>query len=307
MRFYYARLMIDYADLTDKLQIMAEQLLEVTRVALALYQEKSNRYRFRGERHRGLYEIFYLDRGRAFVRIGRKRFMAAAGECFLYPPGEFHQHQATKSQAPHYITLVFSVRGGAMLRELNRRCWPLPPRLRTLLARVVAEGSQIFAGVAMQRALLTEFLIEWLRHARALESDHERSSIQHASLESFREKSTDEVIAQALRYLEAHCCERLNMESVARAALISKSYLRQLAHARLGHSLRDELKILRMRRAKHLLSHTSQSIKEVARAIGYVNDAAFSRAFRSVEGATPSEYARTIAARGATPMPRYDN
>ena len=285
---------------------MAEQILQVERIVLALYQEKGSRYRFRGERHRGLHEIFYLDRGRAFVRIGRRRFAAAAGECFFYPPGEFHQHQATQGQAPHYITLVFSVRGGAALRLLSRRRWLLPPGLRTLLARVVAEGPQAVAGVAMQRALLTEFLIEWLRHARALEGAHTRTPVHPASLEAFREKSTDEAVARALRHLEAHCCERLNMEAVARAALISQPYLRQLARARLGHSLRDELKTLRVRRAKHLLSHTTQSIKEVARAVGYANAAAFSRAFRSVEGATPSDYARTIAARGATPMPGYE-
>lgn len=286
----------------------------VTRVVVALYQEKGSRFRFRGERHGGLYEIFCLDRGRAYVRTEGHRFRASPGECFLYLPARFHQHQATKGHAPHYITIAFTARGGRSLRALGGRCFVLPPALRTLLARVVAEDPRSGrpGAAVMQRALLTEFLVEWMRMAAS--QDHTEQVSLSAStlgnpggprgLETYRELGGGETVAKALRFVEAHLAEDVSLEDAARAAGVSPPYLRQLVRQRLGRSLREELQRLRVQQAKHLLSHTTKNVKEVAAAVGYTNLPAFSRAFRAVEGVAPSVYARTVAARGPTPLPR---
>lgn len=279
----------------------------VTRIAVALYQEKGSRFRFRGEKHSGLFEIFCLDRGRAFVRTGRHRFLASPGDCFLYLPGSFHQHQATKGHAPHYITVAFTARGGSALRPLGGRRFVLPPALRTLLARVVSEDPRArrVGAETLRRALLTEFLVAWLRldaaqHAAARPEGSEGPR----GLETYRERGGHEAVAKALRFVEEHLAEDVSLEAAARAAGVSPPYLRQLVRARLGSNLRAELQRLRVRQAKHLLSQTTRNVKEVAAAVGYSNLPAFSRAFRAVEGVAPSAYARTVAARGPTPLPK---
>ncbi|MCW8133609.1 MAG: helix-turn-helix transcriptional regulator [Planctomycetota bacterium] len=276
----------------------------VARVAVAVYQEKGSRFRFRGEKHGGLFEIFCLDRGRAFVRTGGRRFLASPGDCFLYLPGSFHQHQATKGHAPHYITVAFTARGGRALRGLGGRRFVLPPALRTLLARVVAEDPRAGAPGAepMRRALLTEFLVEWLRLAAREEASPD--ALEPRGLETYRERGGHEAVTKALRFVEEHLAEDVSMEAAARAAGVSPPYLRQLMRERSGTNLRTELQRMRVRQAKHLLSQTTRNVKEVAASVGYSNLPAFSRAFRSVEGVTPSAYARTVAARGPTPLPR---
>lgn len=282
---------------------MRTRELEVTRVVVALYQEKGSRFRFPGERHAGLFEIFHLDRGRAWVRAGRHRFRAVPGECYLYGSGEFHRHQATQGQAPHYITVAFTARGGGVLRALTGRRWMLPAALRSLLARVLAEQPKALAGSTMRRALLNQFLVEWLRLAQAQDAAPERSRKSFAR-ETYHEKTAHEAVAKALAYLNENFSRRVNLEQAAVAAGVSPPHLRQLARLILGHSLRDELRSLRIRHAKHLLSHTTHNAKEVSAAAGYRNLAAFSRAFRRVEGLPPSAYARTVAARGPTPLPQ---
>ncbi|MBI3832437.1 MAG: helix-turn-helix transcriptional regulator [Planctomycetes bacterium] len=286
----------------------------VTRVVVALYQEKGSQFRFRGEQHGGLYEIFCLDRGRAYVRTEGRRFRASPGECFLYLPGRFHQHQATKGHAPHYITVAFTARGGRNLHALGRRRFVLPPALRTLLARVVAEDprSGRTGAAALQRALLTEFLVEWLRLASSQEPSRHtalppnRKGGHHGprGLETYRELAGGEAVAKALSFVEAHLAEDVSLEDAARAAGVSPPYLRLLVRQSLSRSLREELQRMRVQQAKHLLSHTTKNVKEVAVAVGYTNLPAFSRAFRAVEGVAPSAYARTVAARGPTPLPR---
>lgn len=276
--------------------------LEVTKVAVALYQEKGSRFRFKGERHGGLHEIFCLDRGRAYVRCGGHRYRAMPGDCFLYLPGRFHQHQATRGHAPHYITVAFTARHAGVLRALGEKRFTLPPRLRTLLARVVAEDPRHgrLGAAALQKALLAEFLIEWLR----LAEPQAPSAATPRGLETYREHAAHAAVTKALEYLAAHLAGGASLEDAAAAAGVSAPYLRQLVRERLGHSLRDELVRLRVQQAKHLLSHTTRTVKEVSGAVGYENAAAFCRAFRRVEGVAPSAYARTVAARGPTPLPR---
>jgi len=296
---------------------MSCAVFQITRVLAAIYQEKGSRYRFSGERHAGIYEIFCLDRGRAYVRCDGRRFLAAPGDCILYPPGAFHQHQATKGHAPHYITVAFGARGGRLLAPLLGRRFVLTPPLRTLLARVVAESPEpLFRasvphrlsrrGVARktsvktlpgadayQRALLTEFLVEWLR----LVESNKSNATSGEGLETYREHAGADAVGKALNFVREHFAEPVSLEAAARAAGVSPPHLRHLVQRRLGRSLREELRRTRIQQARHLLSHSNRNVKEVAAAVGYENLAAFSRAFRAVEGLAPSAYARTVGAR----------
>ncbi|MCZ7645587.1 MAG: AraC family transcriptional regulator [Planctomycetota bacterium] len=274
--------------------------LEIRQVVVALYQEKGSRYRFRGERHAGLWEIFCLDRGKAFVRVGTRRFRARPGDCFLYAPGAFHQHQATQGHAPHYYTIAFTARGAGCLKELCGRAWSLPGPARALLPRIVAEAGQDPGAATLRRALLAQFLVEWLRAARGNEA-----SKPAPPRETYHENTARRAVARALEYLSENLKGRLSLEAAARAAGVSPPYLRELARAQLGHSLREELKRRRVALARHLLSHGTGNVKEIAAAVGYENVSAFTRAFRAVEGLSPRAYARTVAARGPTPLPEW--
>ena len=306
--------MIDFAVSMGCNKAMPKEF-HVTQVLAAIYQEKGSRFRFRGERHAGIYELFCLDRGRAYVRCDGRRFLAAPGDCMLYPPGSFHQHQAAQGQAPHYLTVAFTARGGRLLAPLLGQRFVLPPGLRSLLARVVAESrNPVFrasvphrlqrtlrspkgeaprtGSEALQRALLTELLIEWLRLAAA-----SATRAPQRPLATYHEFAGHAAVGKAFAYLQAHLAQPVSLEAAARAAGVSPPYLRQLAREHLGRPLRAELRRLRIQEAKHLLSNSARNVKEVAAAVGYENVAAFSRAFRAVEGLPPSQYAQTVGAR----------
>lgn len=61
-----------------------------------------------------------------------------------------------------------------------------------------------------------------------------------------------------------------------------------------GASLRDLQKKARIDRAKEGLARTNQPIKRVAHAAGFRSEKAFSRAFRTAEGETPSAYRKRM-------------
>jgi AraC-like DNA-binding protein/mannose-6-phosphate isomerase-like protein (cupin superfamily) len=273
--------------------------LAVTRVRVALYQEKGSRFRFRGEQHGGLFEIFCLDRGRASVQSGGRRFAARPGDCFLYWPGHFHRHQASGGDAPHYLTVAFEARGAESLRILCAKRWPLPAPLRTLLARVVGDGGSTLGAAALQRARLTEFLVEWLRLAHAEDAPSARPGLEAAYLE----RAAGTAVGKALEFVEARYASGESLDEAARAAGVSPPHLRRLVRELTGRTLRERRLRLRIQRAKHLLSQGGYNVKVVAGEVGYESVAAFCRSFKAVEGVSPTAYARSIAARGPTPLP----
>jgi AraC-like DNA-binding protein/mannose-6-phosphate isomerase-like protein (cupin superfamily) len=270
--------------------------LTVTRVRLAVYQEKSSRYAFSGERHARLYEIFCLDRGRAEVTTEGRHFDARPGDAFLYWPGHFHRHQAAGGEAPHYVTVAFEATGAQALRALVGQRWPLPTALRSLLSRVVAEEPHALGAEAMRRAHLTELLVAWLRLAHA-----EARPPRRQAEPVYQERAAGRAVARAMDFIEARYASAGSLEDAARAAGVSPAHLRRLVRDLGGRTLRETRRRLRIAHAKHLLSRSGANVKVVAGKVGYRDVAAFCRAFRAVEGTSPAAYARSVAARGPTP------
>ena len=59
-----------------------------------------------------------------------------------------------------------------------------------------------------------------------------------------------------------------------------------------GQPIAAYMKQYRAREAARLLRETAGSVAEIARAVGYESQSKFTRAFREVEGISPTEYRR---------------
>lgn len=90
------------------------------------------------------------------------------------------------------------------------------------------------------------------------------------------------------RYIEAHHSERIVLTDFVRDKNISQ---RQTQRALSWHDTTWQRMLLdeRMKRAKTLLAHSTESIGRIAEMIGYEHSQ-FSRTFRAEEGMGPEEY-----------------
>lgn len=93
-----------------------------------------------------------------------------------------------------------------------------------------------------------------------------------------------------IRYLEAHFCEEIVFEEMAKDIGISYSYMRKIVYELTGKSLIDYINLLRIEKAKQLLLETKLNIKLIAAEVGYYNVQSFNRFFRKYEGMPPSSY-----------------
>lgn len=106
---------------------------------------------------------------------------------------------------------------------------------------------------------------------------------------------TDEIpqgVAAALRYLEDHFQSEVSPSSLAREAKLSPTRFARIIKRVFGMTPNQLISKTRLTEAARLLRETERSIAEIGLACGFYDHSAFTRAFRSAMGASPSEFRR---------------
>jgi len=97
-------------------------------------------------------------------------------------------------------------------------------------------------------------------------------------------------VDEALRFIEAGFTRQISLEETAEAVGVSPAHLSRMFMEAVGVSFVDYLTKLRIERAKELLRSGETSVKVIALSSGYTDPNYFSRIFKKMVGATPSEY-----------------
>ncbi|MDF2540301.1 MAG: hypothetical protein K0S47_19 [Herbinix sp.] len=104
---------------------------------------------------------------------------------------------------------------------------------------------------------------------------------------------TNKIVTATREYLEAHYTEDISLENVAEQVNISPQYFSKLIKKTTGFNFVDWLSMLRVRKAKELLSNSNLTVKEVCFLVGYKDPNYFSRIFKKRLGITPSEFVKS--------------
>jgi AraC-like DNA-binding protein len=103
-----------------------------------------------------------------------------------------------------------------------------------------------------------------------------------------------DALRRVLKFIDEQLQRDISLNEVAEAAFLSPNYLSQLLKKQTGMAFVEWLTVRRMERAQHLLSHTTERIFEVANAVGFADEAYFTRRFRQRFGQSPSEYRKAM-------------
>jgi AraC-like DNA-binding protein len=107
--------------------------------------------------------------------------------------------------------------------------------------------------------------------------------------------STDPLIAAVIAYTEDHV-QRVSATEVARAVGVSERTLRRKFLADTGISWHGYLRQSRLLRAMTMLAGKEPTVLDVAIAVGFGSLSAFTRAFTSSTGESPTTYRRRVTA-----------
>jgi AraC family transcriptional regulator, arabinose operon regulatory protein len=97
-------------------------------------------------------------------------------------------------------------------------------------------------------------------------------------------------IQVTIEHLRANVSTRISVSELASMAGLSSSHYSTLFHQATGYGTLEYQTRLRMALARELLDTTERTITSIARQVGYDDPLYFSRQFRRIHGASPSEY-----------------
>lgn len=100
----------------------------------------------------------------------------------------------------------------------------------------------------------------------------------------------EDIIRQAMKYIEDNYNEDLKLEKLAKEIYISPDYFSRLFKKVAGCTYVEYITKIRIENAKILLTNPILSIAEVAKRIGYSDPNYFSRVFKKNVGISPGEY-----------------
>lgn len=91
-------------------------------------------------------------------------------------------------------------------------------------------------------------------------------------------------------YLDEHYVEKISLDDLSDRFFINKYYLTRIFKETYGTTISHYVLSKRITRAKQLIRFSEMTMDEIATAVGMYDANYFSRAFRKIEGVSPTEY-----------------
>ncbi len=98
------------------------------------------------------------------------------------------------------------------------------------------------------------------------------------------------IVSQAIRYMEEHLHEKLDLERVAAALHYSKYHLHRIFTKTVGLTVHDYARRRRLTEAARLLAFSKKPIVEIALLSGYKSQQAFTDVFKAMYKAPPAKF-----------------
>ena len=132
-------------------------------------------------------------------------------------------------------------------------------------------------------------------------ADKEECELLHKTVEKMMEITcpqktidysmpTEEIIHKIHEYMMEHIADRVTIEELSKQFLMNPTTLKKAFKDAYGTSLAVHMKQHRMEHAAKLLQETSDSISQIAFAVGYESQSRFTSAFKQTFGLLPSVY-----------------
>ena len=95
---------------------------------------------------------------------------------------------------------------------------------------------------------------------------------------------------QAASYIREHSEQKFSLSETAGALFVNANYLARVFKRETGRTLLWYHNYVRCEKAKKYLAETDLSVAEISSAVGYISPAHFSRQFKNITGAAPSDW-----------------
>ena len=111
----------------------------------------------------------------------------------------------------------------------------------------------------------------------------------------------ENVIQNALFFINSNYNKPITLGNVAQHANCNPTYLSEYFHKKMGVTIKQYITVLRIKRAKKLLTSSNDSIMTICYESGFSSLASFNRNFLELEGLSPSLYRKSYNTKNQSP------
>ncbi|CAM4189062.1 response regulator [Lederbergia lenta] len=125
------------------------------------------------------------------------------------------------------------------------------------------------------------------------ETNHLMNQMWQSYIEYYNEIE-DDTIQRIKQYIVEHSHEEISLDGIAHKFELSPIYISKLFKEQLGVNYITFLTECRLKRARKLMMIPEKSLKEITFDVGYQDPNYFSKVFKKMYGASPTEYRRSL-------------
>ncbi|MCJ7843234.1 AraC family transcriptional regulator [Lederbergia sp. NSJ-179] len=107
---------------------------------------------------------------------------------------------------------------------------------------------------------------------------------------SFERTDTDKKLATIMEWIRINAMGNISVHSIAEKFNYNKDYLTRIFKKKVGMNIQEYIHILKIAKAKDLLSRTDTSVKRIASIVGINDEKYFMRLFKRYVKLTPTEF-----------------
>lgn len=235
---------------------------------------------------RDFYLIHYIISGKGTYVSGHNEYKLKAGDCFLSYPHMETTYYADSEDPWEYAWVGFTGTEAGLILDSTDFTRDEPyirgvshgKEIQELIGAIYkAKGNSFSSGIHMTGKLyeLLGFFVE----------DAASEPVQMGA---------KLYVQSAMDYISENYSNPVSIEDIAAFVGISRSQLFRCFQRIAGISPKEYLTRYRIKKACQLLAQTSFSMTAIANSLGFENSLYFSKAFRKVQGVSPSEYRSQI-------------
>ncbi len=215
--------------------------------------------------HENNHELIIILTGRMRVDLGGEVIQAKRGDLLFYPAGIVHEERSDP------VSPVESIYFGCTFAGLD-----LPSRQQDTDGKV-------------------RTMAQWLAVERLLpsaDSAHVQQSLASLMIaECLRLASSDSGLVRRIRNIMlSRMTEALDLDGLAKVACMSRFHFLRVYKSLTGRTPIEDLRMIRLERARDLLLTTDTPIKNIPAKVGLANQHLMTRLFRCHFGTTPGAY-----------------
>lgn len=262
--------------------------IEIEKLFTFSYQEKSNKFVFKGEKH-PFWELIYVDMGNLNYRVENKDNILSQGELYFCQPNRFHSLFTTNKKMVSFINISYKLKLPLSYYKYFDNKIIVTQKQKLIFQAILNE---YFENDTLSNELIMSYIHQIILDIiRNFERLVEAKSIQS----EFLIKINNCTVKNAMDLINNNIKQKyISVGWIAKKLSISTSYLLRVFRQSTGDNVSNYIRSKRMLLAKQMISEGNTSITGIAMELGFCTQSYFSTQFKKEFGITPREYSRKV-------------